>query len=202
MVVDLHHEQAVGQRAQQLEQANCGHDADDHAKRQRRAGEPDRKPADQPSTQAGECEPPEQHGLKHRQRQAVSRRGAINAVERAGEKIVQHPAKRARHLARQWLRHVGADHQLLAQEFVARRHLPVRARGVDGPVCEVIGIDLQVTDGGPQRPVVQEAPERAAKQIVVALRALRIVALDVEDMPPPDQSICACVIREHRRKSQ
>ena len=47
-----------------------------------------------------------------------------------------------------------------------------------------------------QRPVLQETPERAAEQIVVALRALRIVALDIEDMPPPDQSICVAVARQ------
>ena len=51
---------------------------------------------------------------------------------------------------------------------------------------------------GLQRPVLQEAPERAAEQIVVALRALRIVALDIEDMPPPDQSLCVAVMRRHR----
>ena len=52
-----------------------------------------------------------------------------------------------------------------------------------------------------QRPVLQEAPERAAEQIVVALGALRIVALDIEDMPPPDQSLCVAVVRRHRPAS-
>ena len=53
-----------------------------------------------------------------------------------------------------------------------------------------------------QRPVLQEAPERAAEQIVVALGALRIVALDIEDVPPPDQSICVAVIRRASAQPQ
>ena len=73
-------------------------------------------------------------------------RGAIDAKQRAGEQIVQRPTERARHLPPHRLRHVGADHLLLAQEIVAGRDLPVRAVGVDGPMREIVGIDLHVAD--------------------------------------------------------
>jgi hypothetical protein len=50
------------------------------------------------------------------------------------------------------------------------------------------GIDFQRPDVGLQRPDFQEAFPRALEDIVVALRALRIVALDVQNVTPPNQS--------------
>ena len=166
------------------------------------ANKPHQQPAGQPAAERRAARATRAACSGTRQRNAVLVRRAVDAEQRAGEQIVQRPAERARHLPPHRLRHVGADHLLLPQEFVARRDLPVRPGRIDGPVREIVGIDLQLADGCLQRPVLQKAPERAAEQIVVALRALRIVALDIEDMPPPDQSICAALVRGHRRLNE
>ena len=51
--------------------------------------------------------------------------------------------------------------------------------------------DLQRTELRLERPDLQEARKAALEHAVIALRALRIVALDIDDMPPPDH---ACLV--------
>src|SRR5262249_43268 len=99
------------------------------------------------------------------------------------------PANRARHLPPQRLRHVGADELLLPEKIVARRDLPVRTGGFDGPMGEVLGVDDKVADGCLQRPDLQKTPPPAREQVVKTLPALRIVAFNVNDGAPTDQSI-------------
>src|SRR5262249_12286322 len=136
-----------------------------------------------------EHKPGEQHDLKIHDREAELPRGPHDAKRRAAEEIIERPEQRARDLLPQWLRHLGADEVLLAHELVARRDPPVRAGGIDIPVRLLLGIERERPDLYIDRPDFQEALPGPLEYAVVALRPLRIVALDIEDVTPSDQTL-------------
>src|SRR5207244_6098525 len=107
--------------------------------------------------------------------------------ERAADEIVEGPAQRAGDLPRQRLRHVGADDVLLPQKVVAGDDPPVRSGGFHVPMREVLRVELETTEPRLQWPDFEKPSPRALEQTVIALGALRVIALDIDDVPALDQ---------------
>ncbi len=148
MAVDLHHEQLVGQRPQQLEQANRDEGAEYDIRAPRQRDQLLHGPDHEPAAERRRRKPQDQQHLEIRQRDAVLRRGTVNPKQRAGVEIVENQAERARHLPPHRLRHVGADHPLLAQEFVSCVDTPVGSGRGDLPMREVVGVQFKRTGLG------------------------------------------------------
>src|SRR5262249_41244690 len=104
---------------------------------------------------------------------------------RARDQIVDDPRQRARHVPRDRRIHLGADDMLEPQEFVVRGNLPVRPGCFDVPTGNELGLELRLADFSLALPDVVSAFPRLLEEHIVALRALRIEALDIKHMPPP-----------------
>src|SRR5262249_27339124 len=116
-----------------------------------------------------------------------SPRSTKNAPECSGYEIIDRPPSRASELSREWLRQVGAEEVFKPQEFAANRNLPIRPRGLNVPICDVLGIDLEAANVKFNRPDLQEALGFPHEHTVVAFRPLRVVSPDIEHMPSSDQ---------------
>src|SRR4029077_9702445 len=62
-----------------------------------------------------------------------------------------------------------------------------RPRGLDRPMREVVAVDGEIAERGLHPPQAEKSLEFAREKPVVAGRTLRVIALDVEHVPPTDQ---------------
>ena len=174
-------------RSKEEEDRNRDGYGNDDADDRRQPGEARRRNAGDRAAGNRQNDPCQQHHLKMHEREPELPRGPQDAKGRAADKIIERPKERARNLQPQRLGHLGPDEVLLAQELVARRDPPVRAAGFDVPMRLQFGIEFERTDLHIDRPDFQETLPGPLEDAVVALRALRVIALDIEHVTPPDQ---------------
>jgi hypothetical protein len=105
----------------------------------------------------------------------------------AAHDVIDDPAQPAKNVEGQRPGHVGSDETFQPQEVVAGDDLPARRLHVETPVCKNVGFELEGMERQVDRPLPAKPLGLALEQPVIGFRAARVVALDIEDMPPPDQ---------------
>src|SRR5262249_58509827 len=93
---------------------------------------------------------------------------------------------------------VGGSRVLWAENLVGGRAPPVRPGRFDIPVRKVLRVELERPDLARERPYRQETFPRALEQPVIAFGALRVVAADIDDVSPGDQSVVCAHARSIR----
>src|SRR5262249_50376483 len=93
---------------------------------------------------------------------------------------------------------VGEDLVLWGENRGAGRDPPVRPGRFDIPVCKVLRVELERPDLARERPYRQETFPRPLEQPVIAFGALRVVAADIDDVSPGDQSVLCAHARSIR----
>src|SRR5262249_25721985 len=93
---------------------------------------------------------------------------------------------------------VGGSRVLWAENLVGGRAPPVRPGRFDIPVRKVLRVELERPDLARERPYRQETFPRALEQPVIAFGALRVVAADIDDVSPGDQSVLCAHARSIR----
>src|SRR5262249_56369583 len=90
------------------------------------------------------------------------------------------------------------DGGLCAETLGGGRDPPVRPGRFDIPVRKVLRVELERPDLARERPYRQETFPRPLEQPVIAFGALRVVAADIDDVSPGDQSVLCAHARSIR----